>query len=161
MGQRRDVIHILSAFFSGSTLLSSLLDCQPQIRALTEALFLWRAMAEDRSRSSPYCAFCQARCEQCDLFKFLQMHPQRNVYECVDEFYDHDSLAYADSSKQPIDLMAHWRLPPTSWGHKAIVLSKSPHALAYSYMEHDKRQQKAGEPDKDNLADIIEGWIET
>jgi hypothetical protein len=132
---------IFGTAYSGSSLLNLLLDGQPGVRGLGEAVNL----VDDKS--AIWCSRCKAPVRECPLKHVVQ---RGGFYESIFHFYD-DCTVLVDSSKW-------WRLFDEAHGreptlrHKAVILSKSPHEFAYSWIGH----RGTG-----SVPDSFEAWLRT
>lgn len=123
---RRSVLQILSTSYSGSTLLGLLLDSQPGVRGLGEAIHL--------AQRSGYatCLRCQTSAAQCELGRTIS---ERVFYSSLFDHYGRDALVLVDSSKSlQYSLLLHGVEP--QFRHRCILLSKSPHEFAASWLGH-------------------------
>lgn len=125
--------YVLSAAFSGSTLLNVLLDTQPRVRGIGEAIHLL-----DRGElggAAPWCNSCQQCADACDRRPRIQGTDIHAAY--FDRYPDTDVL---------VDISKSWdlcfRRQTTQARIKLITLTKWPHAFAWSQYKHYARLQR-------------------
>lgn len=123
---RKCVAYILGTSFSGSSLLNCLLDSQPGMRGLGEAVHFLN------SETTAWCAACRSSVLDCTTRAQID---RRRFYESLFQRYP-DAHLLVNSSKTW--KLCFWAspLPPRHVESKIIVLSKSPHAFAHSYAVH-------------------------
>lgn len=125
--------YVLSAAFSGSTLLNALLDTQPRVRGIGEAIhLLYRG---ELGGASPWCNTCRQFADQCE------QRPRpvgSNLHAAYFERYP-DTDVLVDISKS-WDLC--FRRQSTQARIKIITLAKWPHAFAWSQYRHFQRLQR-------------------
>lgn len=125
MSERRSLIHIAGLHFSGSSLLNLLLDTQPGIRGCGELYHLYEGSKDC------FCS-CGEWLTKCPIYGPM----------AADAVYDECASAYdcrvlVDASK--ILSRMQPRIP-SDWNVCALVLSKTPHAWAYSHRSHLPRE---------------------
>ncbi len=123
---QRTVVFILGTSFSGSSLLNSLLDSQPDTLGLGEAVHLIQ------KPTNAWCAKCQCHVDQCQLQAKID---PANFYTSVFDAYP-QAKVIINSSKhwgQCFRLMA---VPPPQFRLCVILLSKSLEEFGYSYSAH-------------------------
>lgn len=123
---RRRVCWVLGTGYCGSSLLNLLLDSQPRIRGLGEAINLVDPIGRR------YCSSCVIPVQECPLFGAVD---DGRFYGSIFDYYD-DADVLIDTSKD-------WKLSVTAHpleddvDYRLIVLSKSPHEYAYSLCGHN------------------------
>ncbi len=123
---RKRVVYILGTSFSGSSLLNCLLDSQPGIRGLGEAVHFLK------DETTAWCAACRSSVADCTTSHLID---RERFYECLfDRYPDADLLVNSSKTWK----LCFWQSPPPprSIGVKIIVLSKTPHEFAHSYATH-------------------------
>ncbi len=126
---RRTVALIIGTSYSGSSLLNLLLDAQPGMRGLGEAVHLVRG------NSDVHCILCAKPIRECPVHAIVE--PGRFYESLFDHYGDCDILV--DSSKS-----VHGCLDSHSfeWAleYRVILLSKAPHEFAWSSIHHHEGQ---------------------
>lgn len=123
----KTVVHVLSAAFSGSTLLDALLDSQPQVAGLGEVAQLWEEKPPGIRRGP--CHICGTDASACSFWSDLGA---ANPYAFALEKTGAGVLV--DTSKQPSRLTT---VPP-QLVVKPVMLVKTPHEWAASVRAHDR-----------------------
>lgn len=121
----QSVLHIVSQWYSGTSMLNLLLDAQQGIRGLGEAHNLYRE--HDCADRRGYCS-CGESLSACDFYADA---PSDGFYRwCLDR-YGCDLLV--DSSK---DIRSLRIAPRGNISARALVMSKSPHGWMHSFRGH-------------------------
>jgi hypothetical protein len=121
--------YVLGAAYSGSTLFSSIMDTQPRVRGISEAI---RHIRPARNNNDPWCSTCQGHISDC------KQRPQvtgTNIHAAFFEKYD-DTDVLIDTSKT---WMHCFEYQHTDAEIKIISLAKWPHAFAWSQHNHSQR----------------------
>jgi hypothetical protein len=123
---RRTILHILSTSYSGSSLLTLLLDCQLGVRGLGDAVHL-----AERSQSAE-CLRCGVPAKDCQLARVVS---DDAFYGPILDYYGSPTTVLVDASKSLWNsLLRHPSEPDLD--HLCILLSKSPHEFAASWVGH-------------------------
>ncbi|HUY88534.1 MAG TPA: hypothetical protein VMV10_07355 [Pirellulales bacterium] len=122
---RRTVALIIGTPYCGSSLLNLLLDSQPAVRGLGEALNLLPGQPP-----AP-CSRCGEHVGACPLYKATD---RSRFYGSLFDFYPNSSVLI-DSSKDFSWCFLLHRFEP-AFAYKPIVLSKAPHEFARSWLGH-------------------------
>lgn len=137
----KTVLHITGMGYSGSSLLNLLLDAQPRIRGLGEAL--WLTM----SHESVQCHHCRCLTSERRMRGVID---QSRFYGSIFDFYG-DCDVLVDSSKCLDDSV---KLHPHEQGieHRVVLLSKTPAEFAYSFLRR--------EPEPLAVCLVVESWVQ-
>ncbi len=128
----KTVLHVLSAAFSGSTLLDALLDSQPQAAGLGEFAQLWEEKPPGIRRGP--CHICGTAVHECSFWKDLgETNPYAFAFEKT------HATVLVDTSKHPSRLTP----VPREFAVKSVMLVKTPHEWASSVRAHNRMK---GEP---------------
>lgn len=123
---RRTVLHILSTSYSGSSLLTLLLDSQPGVRGLGEAVHL-----AEHSLSA-MCLRCRVPAADCELGRIISGDA---FYGPIFDYYGSPTAVLVDASKSLWSSLLRHRSEP-DLDHQCILLSKAPHEFAASWLGH-------------------------
>ncbi len=121
----KTVISFIGTSYSGSSILSLLLDAHSRIRALGEVIHLSHEI------NVALCCKCNRPAEEC----LLSQHMNKELfYTSIFDFYN-DCDFLVDSSKSvQWTYLSHPQEP--SIQHQFLILSKSPREFAYSWIHH-------------------------
>jgi hypothetical protein len=122
---RRTIALIIGTPYCGSSLMNLLLDSQQGVRGLGEAVNTLPGQPR-----AP-CSRCGEDALGCPLYKAAD---RSHFYGSLFDFYS-DSWLLVDSSKEFSWCFGAHRFEP-EFAYKPIVLSKSPHEFAYSWLGH-------------------------
>lgn len=122
----RKVIWIIGMAYSGSSLLNVLLDTQPTIRGIGEG-----AQVYSNQLAGGPCAKCKGSVAECSLYGEWKGEP---FYRYTFDHYECNVIV--DSSKG-LHLLSRKIFEP-EYDYSVVVISKTPHAEAYSLMQHQK-----------------------
>jgi len=122
---RRTVVLIIGTPYCGSSLLNLLLDSQPGVRGLGEAVNLLAGLPD-----AP-CSRCGEGVSACPLYKAAD---RSRFYGSLFDFYA-DSSVLIDSSKEFWWYFHAHAFEPV-FNYKPILLSKAPHEFADSWLGH-------------------------
>lgn len=123
---KQTILHILSTSYSGSSLLTLLLDSQPGVRGLGEAIHLaeYSQFAE--------CLHCQVPAIDCELAGIIS---KDTFYGPIFDYYGGQTAVLVDASKSLWNsLLRHGSEPGLR--HQCVLLSKAPHEFAASWLGH-------------------------
>lgn len=123
----RLVAYVLGTSYCGSSLLNLLLDSQFRIRGLGEAVHLITR------HSKATCTFCAAPVDCCPLHSAVD---RARFYSSIFDFYS-DCDVLVDSSKSFGNLF-HAHPFEQQLEHRVLLLSKTPHEFAHSYIGHHR-----------------------
>lgn len=123
---RRTVLHILSTSYSGSSLLVLLLNSQPGMRGLGEAVHL-----AERSRFAE-CLRCRVPAADCELARVISGDA---FYGPIFDYYGGQTVVLVDASKSLWNTLLRHRSEP-GLRHRCVLLSKAPHEFAASWLGH-------------------------
>ena len=130
----KTVLQILSAAFSGSTLLDAMLDSQPGVVGLGEVAQLWESKPPGIRRGP--CHLCLEDAGECSFWK--DWHPPANPFDYAFERCPEATVA-VDSSKQP----ARFTPVPREYLLRKVILVKTPHEWAASVRAHDREKDQS------------------
>lgn len=148
----RTLALLTGSAFSGSTLLTALLDQHPGICALGESQKLYRHTSGPRA----VCWDCKSSLAECEHW---------NRWDREQPFYQFaaantDCPVLLDSTKDPALMVEQWhnanRYPPNV---VAIVLSKSPLEQIGSYWRHHQWHPPAGRDTPWTAEECVDEWI--
>lgn len=137
--QTRTVGWIIGTPYSGSSLLNVLLDGQPGVRGLGEAIHLVAP------HGNPFCTECGKTVHECALRPAVE--PDR-FYGSIFDFYA-DCRVLIDSTKA-WDLSTKGHPVEAGIDYRLLLLSKTPHEFAFS---------KAGHQSDANISESFTDWI--
>lgn len=123
---RRSILHVLSTSYSGSTLLGLLLDSQPSVRSLGEAIHL--PQRSERAR----CLQCRVPAARCRLGQVVS---SESFYGSLFRYYGCGTSVLVDTSKSLRNSLLYHRYEP-EFCHQFVLLSKAPHEFAASWIGH-------------------------
>lgn len=125
----RTVALIIAAPYSGSSLLTLLLDAQPGIRGLGEAVNLITG------NDMAHCVVCAKPVRECPLYAIVD---RSRFYGSLFDYYG-DCEVLIDSSKSVQGCLG---IHPFEWDleYRVLLLSKAPHEFAWSYIHHREGQ---------------------
>jgi len=123
---QRTVVFIMGTSFSGSSLLNSLFDSQPNTRGLGEAVHLIH------KPTNAWCGHCKCHVDQCQLQK--RICPDR-FYESVFDVYP-ESEVVVNSSKHWGQCFRSMPIPASEFRLCLIILSKSLEEFSHSFAVH-------------------------
>lgn len=126
---RRTVALIIGTSYCGSSLLNLLLDAQPGIRGLGEAVHLLG------DNGTAHCGLCAKPVPECPVRAVVD--PDRFYGSLFDYYRDCEVLI--DSSKS---VQASVGVHPFEWDleYRVLLLSKAPHEFAWSYIHHHESE---------------------
>lgn len=127
------VLQILSAAFSGSTLLDAMLDSQPGIVGLGEVAQLWEGKPPGIRRGP--CHLCLEDAGKCSFWN--DWHSAANPFDYAFERCPEATVA-VDSSKQPV----RFTPVPREYVLRKVILVKAPHEWAASVRAHDREKDR-------------------
>ena len=130
----KTVLQILSAAYSGSTLLDALLDSQPGVVGLGEVAQLWEEKPPGIRRGP--CHLCIEDAGRCSFWK--DWHSPLNPFDYAFDRCPEATVA-VDSSKQPVRLTP----VPREYLLRKVILVKTPHEWAASVRAHDLEEGRA------------------
>lgn len=138
---QKRVIRVLGTAFSGSTLLNRLMNVQAGVRGLSEA---WHWFNPD---TDAYCPNCKGPMTTCHMAEY------RNKQDFWQRMFDKypDTYALVDTSKHPSLIWGKMPPVPAEYRQQIILLTKSPHEFAWSYVKHKPQA---------NVAEAFRTWIE-
>jgi len=134
------IVFVMGTSFSGSSLLNSLLDTQPQTRGLGEAVHLFH------KPTKAWCSQCQCHVDTCQLQTKID---RSHFYESIFKAYPNTDVI-VNSSKHWEQCFHYMPVPPNSFRIRIIVLSKSHEEFAFSYARHRSC----------SFVEAIEVWID-
>lgn len=123
----RNIVYVLGTSYSGSSLLNSLLDTQPQTRGIGEAVHLLKRP------TNAWCSRCQGPVEGCLLEQAVR---PSEFYESVFEAYP-DANTIVNSSKNWKLCFQAMPIPDESFRLRMVLLSKTPEEFAHSFTVHE------------------------
>lgn len=126
--QTKQIIYVLCAAYSGSTLLNHMLDVQPGCRGLSECeeWFL--------PNTAAHCPRCKGSVQKCANWQRFAGRP--DFWQQQFDYYP-SSHTFVECSKHP-DRIIRLPLPPAGTMCRAVILMKLPHEFVWSAMRHDK-----------------------
>lgn len=129
----KTVVQILSAAFSGSTLLDAMLDSQPGVIGLGEVAQLWESKPEGIRRGP--CHLCLSDATECSFWKEWQsaVNPFDYAFERCPE-----ATVAVDSSKQPV----RFTQVPDEYLLRKVIIVKAPHEWAASVRAHHREKDR-------------------
>jgi hypothetical protein len=127
----KTVVQILSAAFSGSTLLDAMLDSQPGVIGLGEVAQLWESKPEGIRRGP--CHLCLEDAGKCSFWK--GWHSAVNPFDYAFQRCPEATVA-VDSSKQPV----RFTQVPEEYLVRKVILVKTPHEWAASVRAHHREK---------------------
>lgn len=136
--------YVIGAAYSGTTLFNALIDTQPRVRGIGEAI---RHIRRGPRSRDPWCASCNQPVDKCN--RKPQVHGS-NIHEAFFERYQ-DTDVLVDISKSWSNC---FRWQQTSYPIKIISMTKWPHAFAWSQLNHYRRR---GE--ERTTEECFEAWI--
>jgi len=120
------IVFVMGTSFSGSSLLNSLFDAQPQTRGLGEAVHLFH------KPTKAWCSQCLCHVNSCQLQTKID---RSRFYESIFKAYPNTDVI-VNSSKHWEQCFHYMPIPSVPFRIQIIVLSKSLEEFAFSYARH-------------------------
>jgi len=151
----RTLAMIVGSAYSGSTLLTALLDRHRDISTIGEASSLYDPQALKRGT---HCWRCGCSADDCERWR--QWDRDQSFYAFA--FATNPGRIVVDSSKDPAKMVEQWHKAATyPKTIKAIHISKSPPEQVASYYRHQKWKTPAGQSTPWTAAECVDHWILT
>jgi hypothetical protein len=136
--------YVIAAAYSGTTLFNSLMDTQPRVRGIGEAV---RHIHRGPRSQHPWCASCNKPVDDCNKKPQIQGN---NIHRAFFEHYP-DTDVLVDISKSWVNC---FRWQHTDEEIKVISMCKWPHAFAWSQLNHFRRRGEDRTTDE-----CFEAWV--
>lgn len=148
----RTLAWIVGSAYSGSSLLTALLDQNPHIAAIGEGATLYAPVIEAKRR---VCWRCRSDASECELWNKWD-GSESLVDFCDREF---ETQVVIDSTKDPSRMLAEWQGSTVRPPIRAIHLSKSPIEQIGSYWRHQEWKTPRITGVKWSPAECVDQWI--
>ena len=151
----RTLCMIVGSAYSGSTLLTALLDRHRDVSTIGEAASLYD---HSTAKRRPLCWRCGVEVQDCK--RWQQWDRQQSLYSFA--LATNPGRVVIDSSKDPAKMIEQWHragsYPATI---KAIHISKSPIEQISSYHRHQQWQTPVGQSEPWSAVECVSQWILT
>lgn len=136
--------YVIGAAYSGTTLFNTVMDTQPGVRGIGEAV---RHIHRGPNRQHPWCASCNGERDKCDRTPDIK---GSNIHEAFFKQYP-DTNVLIDISKSWDNCFQHQK---THHYIKIISMVKDPHAFAWSQYKHFIRTER-----KRDVQECFDAWL--